>query len=171
MIILWFKDYSGESSTENWIWSNIKTSEEQVCQNALNHFWTLKCAGMLKTNTFQNCQTLLLHVLIKYKIQTSVGNKINKASYLHLHSSHPHDIIFEDDGHRVGASWAKRDREMTRWVFETGMEGQLGDSLLLEHRVLGLEKFAFKCKETRKLQWTKHQPFSQLTTATKFRFI
>lgn len=29
---------------------------------------------------------------------------------------------------------------------------ELEDSLLLEHRVLGLENLALKCKETRKLQ-------------------
>lgn len=108
-------------------------------------------------------------------LSSFVATHINKvtgikqtASYLHLHPSHPHDIIFEDDGNRVSASWGKRDRETTRWVCETGTEGQLGDSLLLEHRVLGLENFALKCKETRKLQWTKHQPFSQLTAATWF---
>lgn len=31
-------------------------------------------------------------------------------------------------------------------------EDELEDSLLLEHRVLGLENLALKCKETRKLQ-------------------
>lgn len=64
-----------------------------------------------------------------------------------------------------------KETEMARWGTEMdiGEGGQLGDSLLLEHRVLGLEKFAFKCKETRKLQWTKHQPFSQLTAAIAVR--
>lgn len=37
-------------------------------------------------------------------------SEADSVQYLHLHASHPHDIIFEDDGHRVSASWGKRDR-------------------------------------------------------------
>lgn len=59
-----------------------------------------------------------------------------------------------------------RETELTRWVFKTEKWGQLEDSLLLEHWVLRLENFALSA-ETRKLQWTKHQLFSQLTAATR----
>lgn len=29
---------------------------------------------------------------------------MHKFSHLHFHASHPHDIIFDDDGYRVRAS-------------------------------------------------------------------
>lgn len=45
-----------------------------------------------------------LHMIFFFSLKLMEQICYFSAFYLHLHPSHPHDIIFEDDGHRVGAS-------------------------------------------------------------------
>lgn len=70
---------------------------------------------------------------------------MHKFTHLHFHASHPHDIIFDDDGHGVGASYEVRkqkyiERERQREQMldtERGLKQSESGTACLEHRVLG----------------------------------
>lgn len=72
---------------------------------------------------------------------------MHKFPHLHFHASHPHDIIFDDDGYRVGAScevrkekYIGRERERQREEMsdsEQGLKQSESGTACLEHRVLG----------------------------------
>lgn len=70
---------------------------------------------------------------------------MHKHAHLHLHASHSHDIIFDDDGYRVGASCEVRKEKYIERKGETeqmldpeqGLKGSESGTACLEHRVLG----------------------------------
>lgn len=78
-------------------------------------------------------------------------------THLHFHAAHSHDIIFNNDGDRISSA-CRRNRQGRKWARdEWDRQKWLHNGFWVVRKILPWSA------ETRKLQWTKQESFSQLT--------